>query len=117
MSRDRVDRVAGHYENLGVVPLLRRKCTRICAVDCAPGRDLTDVKHMINLAEGDCGSKIWLGSSEFNETILQPGLNDFYLPRSSKADAQLHSACLDVLLHCVTNSNDVLALQQQMHQL
>ena len=74
-------RVAGHYENLGVVPLLRRKCTRICAVDCDAGRDLTDVTHMINLAEVDSGSKIWLGSSEFNEDVLQRGLNDFYLPR------------------------------------
>jgi hypothetical protein len=40
---------------------------------------------MINLAAVDPGSKIWLGSSEFNEDVLQRGLNDFYLPRCEQS--------------------------------
>ena len=71
----------GHYCNLGIVPLLRRRCTKICAVDAADDRSLHDILSMISSAERDLGTKISLGRSEFGEKTLSDGLNDFILPR------------------------------------
>ena len=78
--------ILGHYENFGLIPLLRRKCTRICALDCDDGRDSAGLQRMIGLAETDADTKISLGSNEFDENVLRCGLDDFYFPRFQRLE-------------------------------
>lgn len=47
----------GHYENLGVVELFRRRCTRIICIDASGDRPGTvdTVSEALLLAQGECG--------------------------------------------------------------
>lgn len=53
----------GHFENLGIYELLRRKCRLIVACDADQDEDFAfeDLKNLLTLAEQDCGASIDFG--------------------------------------------------------
>ena len=72
---------AGHYCNTGIIPLLRRGCTKVVAVDSSDTRDLSDIPIMISNAERDQGAQIFVGRNEFGVKTISHLLQDFLLPR------------------------------------
>ncbi|HYP48457.1 MAG TPA: hypothetical protein VEQ61_07445, partial [Thermoleophilaceae bacterium] len=56
----------GHYENLGLVELLRRGCTRIYCFDASGGRELNELGDAIALARTELGVELEFERSELD---------------------------------------------------
>jgi hypothetical protein len=57
----------GHYENLGLVELLRRGCTTIYCFDASGGRQLDALGDAIALARSELGVEIRFGDGELEK--------------------------------------------------
>ena len=73
LGRNRVDAKflyvsdGGHYENLGLVELLRRGCTRIFCFDASGGTSFDSLADAIALARSEIGVDIDIDPSELDE--------------------------------------------------
>jgi hypothetical protein len=65
----------GHYENLGLVELLRRGCTHVYCFDASGGKELHELGDAISLARSELGVEIEFDRSELDE--LEPGDDGF----------------------------------------
>lgn len=54
----------GHWENLGLVELLRRRCNQILVVDATGGADLADLGRALQLARSELGVRFDLDLEE-----------------------------------------------------
>jgi hypothetical protein len=54
----------GHYENLGIVELLRRRCRTIVAVDSSAGPARHALEHSLRLAAGELGVQVELAPDQ-----------------------------------------------------
>lgn len=101
----------GHYENLGVIPLLRRKCARIISVDSCPDREMDTMNHMMDFAQAEQGvtffvarEDIMSGNNQANNLQLQRHMKEFFLPRCAIHLPALLSA-LDMQLKQLKDPN------------
>lgn len=53
----------GHFDNTAVLPLLKRKCRRIIAVDSEDNREVPPLRHMLDMALSELGVTFRLGNS------------------------------------------------------
>jgi hypothetical protein len=65
----------GHYENLGLVELLRRGCTRVYCFDATGGKGMRDLGDAIALARTELGVEIEFDRSDLGD--LEEGKNGF----------------------------------------
>jgi hypothetical protein len=64
----------GHYENLGLVELLRRGCTRIYCFDASGGKQLGELGDAIALARSELGVEIEFEDEELDRLKESDGL-------------------------------------------
>lgn len=69
----------GHYENLGLVELLRRGCARIYCFDASGGKALGALGDAIALARSELGVEITFADEELDK--LREGENGFAMQR------------------------------------
>lgn len=79
----------GHWENLGMVELLRRHCTHVVVIDASGDPSLTDVARAISIARNELGVEVHLDLANFVTT-------DGDLPASPVAVGSIHYADGDV---------------------
>ena len=53
----------GHFDNTAILPLLRRRCSKIIAVDSEDCREVPPLKHMMNMALTELGITFHMGNS------------------------------------------------------
>lgn len=70
----------GHYENLGLVELLRRGCTDVYCFDASAGEPMGALGDAIALARSELGVEI-----EIDPTDLAPGVDPSTAPKSEEA--------------------------------
>lgn len=88
LGRNRVDgrylfvTDGGHYENLGLVELLRRGCTEIYCFDASGGESFSELGEAVALARSELGVEI-----KIDPSALMPGVKGAAAASSSAAPA------------------------------
>jgi len=71
----------GHIDNSGVLPLLRRRCPLIIAVDAAVGRNMHSIQEVIRLSSEEINCS-WEVPHDDGRRDLDQYIRDFQLPRA-----------------------------------